>query len=133
MSETINKKNHPQSISDAVIFICICLALSFFGMTLDVIFSGLQVSVYFAQLVGVVLYLVFPYKILQGKDIFRFIFVVVEAVSIALYFTSEINIPPFSIISTFIQFPLLGYTVYLLFSKESNAWFDSFKANKVTT
>jgi hypothetical protein len=127
------ERRYPKSISDSVKLICVCLALSFLSMTLDVLFSGLESSTYFAQLVGVVLYLVFPYKILQGKDIFRFMFVVVEGVSLAIYLTSEVNMPPFSIISTFIQFPLLGLTFYLLFCKQSNDWFASFKTKNNNT
>lgn len=121
-------KQFPESVFNAASMQLICMSLSFFAMTLDMLFSELSFSSYAVQFMFVMMYLVFPYKIMRGSDFFRFMFVVLEGVSMAIYFTSEMTMPQFSTISTFVQFPLIGYTIYLLFSKESNQWFALAKA-----
>lgn len=122
-------KHYPNSVFDAVIIQLLCIILSLIGMTLDVIFTEMPFTSYVLQMGFAFLYLIFPYKIMRGSDFFRFMFVVLESVSMAIYFTTEISIPQFSTIATFIQFPLIGYTIYLLFSKESNKWFALLKSN----
>jgi len=116
-------KHYPNAVFNAVIIQLLCIILSLIGMTLDVIFTELSFSSFLVQTGFAFLYLLFPYKIIGGSDFFRFLFVVLEGVSIGIYLTTEIPMPQFSTVATYVQFPLIGYTIYLLFSRESNKWF----------
>ena len=115
--------NCPKTVVRAVQLIFICIALTFLSSTVDFLFFEKTGGAYLFEMVCTTLYLLFPYKILRASDFARFFFVMLEGVSILLYFTSEFQMHPFSTISTYVQIPVIGMTVYFLFSKDSNTWF----------
>lgn len=125
MNKIFFTSDSPSSIVVAVKLQLFCIFLSLAAITGDLVFFNLNFSSYVLQACAAISYIVFPYNISRRSDLFRFLFVTLEGVGVALYFTSSIPMPPLATISTFVQFPLIGFTIYLLFTRESNSWFAS--------
>ena len=117
--------NCPKSVVRAVQLIFVSIVVSFIASALDVLFFENRFD-YFLYETGVLsLYFLFPYKMLCRSDVARFLFVMLDAVS--LDFTTEMNLYPASVVAVFIQIPIFGYIFTLLFKSDSNKWFAKFK------
>ena len=113
----------PKTVIRAVQLIFICIALTFVSSSVDFLFFEQTAGGYLFEMVCTALYLLFPYKILRASDFARFLFVMLEGVSVLLYFTSDFQMQAFATISTYVQIPIIGTIIYFLFSKDSNSWF----------
>lgn len=114
----------------AVQLIFICTGMSMAASVIDTLLYDGAIGSFFFEILFMALYLLFPYFLLRGSDLARFLFVLVEGVSLALFLTSDLNMPPAATAATYLQIPLLGYIFALLFNAKCNTWVESFKANK---
>ena len=119
--------NCPKSMVSAVKLIFVCIGVSSIATLVDFLFFDNTFGHFIFESLLLILYLLFPYKMLRGSDVARFLFVMLEAVSLALFFTSDLNIYPASVVAAFLQIPILGYIFTLLFKSDSNKWFAGFK------
>ena len=122
--------NCPPAMVKAVKLIFICIGMSMAASIIDsVVYEGSGGSVVFQILISA-LYFLFPYFLLRGSDVARFLFVVVEGVSVALFVTSDLNMPPVTIDATYLQIPLMGFIFSHLFNTKCNEWVKNLKVNK---
>ncbi len=120
----------PRSVFLAAKFQVHCVIFSLVALLFDFYYDSLSPSSFYTQFLLSIVYLIFPFMILRGNDFFRFLFVVLECVTIVSYLTSDLDIPTFSTVALFCQMPLIGYILFSLFTKESNDWFDFKRLNK---
>lgn len=114
----------PNSVARAETAIWFTLALAAVVAVIDRQAQTINTEYFFAYLLQIVACALIPYKIGQGRNWARYIYVLLGAFSAAIVVAGEVpGMPKLDIIVYWVTLPLECWIIWNLFRKESAPWF----------
>lgn len=115
----------PDSVRNAVIALWVTIALSAIAALIDRLAGQLTDGMFLFYLIIYALICIIPYKISNGSNAARYVFLVLFIFSILSWIggSEEMDLPKWSMIASYLITVVDLFIIYWLFTSQSNQWF----------
>jgi hypothetical protein len=115
----------PNGVKQAVMAIWATIAISAVGSAIAIRLGYTSQGDFAIDLIVYALICILPYKLANGSYAARYVYFVLNAVSVIFLIAGGHSLSKPDIISTVIQVPLTVFAIYQLVQPQANAWFTT--------